>query len=198
MLNRSKMAVAFSLCVAILTTPSATVEAGLFGKCKAKRRAAYSSCSSVTMTTTTACQAAPAVASPACTPQSFPTPQALPTPATPDKRPPSPTTGQATTTTTYEAYFITWLNGHRARHGIGPVAYNPALSYDAQMSNHAMRQRRFGHHWDVAPYNKNVGMGDPGTIMMLWASSPAHNAWLLRASEVGVAFDGSYGTFSAR
>ncbi len=125
--------------------------------------------------------------------QPAPSSQAVPVPTS--QSPPVP---PKTTTIYYGDPFLAWLNAHRARYGRGPVAYDAGLMADAAASNAAMRAYGFGHRWDYAPANKNVGMGSPETVMMAWANSPAHNAWLLQATVVGVAFDGQYATFSAR
>lgn len=94
--------------------------------------------------------------------------------------------------------FCAWLNAHRARYGIGPVGYDQALAVDASASNAAMRSKGFNHHWGNAPAQKNIGMGPMSTIQSMWIASPPHNAWLLRATVVGIAYDGYYATMSAR
>ena len=96
-----------------------------------------------------------------------------------------------------QASLIAWLNAHRARYGVGPVAYDPSLVNDAAASNAAMRAYGFGHHFRFAPNQKNVGMGPIQTVTVMWTQSPAHNAWLLRARVVGFHYDGTYATMSA-
>jgi uncharacterized protein YkwD len=96
-----------------------------------------------------------------------------------------------------QSSLIAWLNAHRARYGVGPVAFDPNLVNDAAASNAAMRARGFGHHMQYAPNQKNVGMGPLQTVTVMWTQSPAHNAWLLRARVVGFHYDGYYATMSA-
>lgn len=95
--------------------------------------------------------------------------------------------------------FLNWLNAYRASRGVGPASYDPALSVDAAASNAAMRARGvLAHYWNIAPASKNVGSGPMGTIQAMWAGSPAHDLWLLRATSVGIAYDGTFATMSAR
>jgi Cysteine-rich secretory protein family len=95
--------------------------------------------------------------------------------------------------------FTAWLNGVRARSGLGAVGYDPNLSGWAGVNNGQQQARGMGHHVMGPARRQNSGMGDFSTVTQMWMASPAHQAALLDPSItwVGIAGLGAYWTFNA-
>jgi uncharacterized protein YkwD len=96
--------------------------------------------------------------------------------------------------------FVAWLNGIRARSGLGAVGLDPALSSWAAANNGQQQARGIGHHVMGAARRQNAGMGDFSTVIQKWMASPAHQAALLdpTITQVGIAGLGPYWTFNGR
>ena len=95
--------------------------------------------------------------------------------------------------------FTAWLNGVRARSGLGAVGFDPSLSGWAAVNNGQQQARGMGHHVMGPARRQNSGMGDFSTVTQMWMASPAHQAALLDPSItwVGIAGLGAYWTFNA-
>jgi hypothetical protein len=95
--------------------------------------------------------------------------------------------------------FTAWLNGVRARSGLGAVGYDPNLSGWAGVNNGQQQARGLGHHVMGPARRQNAGMGDFSAVTQMWMASPAHQAALLDPSInwVGIAGLGAWWTFNA-
>lgn len=92
-----------------------------------------------------------------------------------------------------------WINAVRARVGIRPLGYDPAMGSVAANNNAHQRSRGLGH-WFRGDTRQNAGMGPLDAIQSLWLASGAHAAAIFDPNiTVGaVAYDGQFATFSAR
>jgi hypothetical protein len=95
--------------------------------------------------------------------------------------------------------FTAWLNGVRARSGLGAVGHDPNLSGWAGVNNGQQQARGMGHHVMGPARRQNSGMGDFSSVTQMWMASPAHQAALLDPSItwIGIAGMGAYWTFNA-
>jgi uncharacterized protein YkwD len=95
--------------------------------------------------------------------------------------------------------FLAWLNGTRARHGLGAVGYDQSLANDAAVNNQHQNSRGLGHYYMGRARRQNSAMGSGASIGTMWMNSPGHRAALLDPSirAIGLAGSGSYWTFNA-
>jgi hypothetical protein len=95
--------------------------------------------------------------------------------------------------------FVSWLNGVRARSGLGAVGHDPNLSSWAGVNNGQQQAMGLGHHVMGPARRQNAGMGDFSSVTQMWMASPAHQAALLDPSItwVGIAGLGAWWTFNA-
>lgn len=101
------------------------------------------------------------------------------------------------------ASFVAWINGVRARAGLGSVAWDATLAgYAAQNSSQG-----FGHHGRGGfpmgyplVRRENAGLGDLAQVEGMWLASPPHAAALLDPSIrlVGLGNAGNVWTYNAR
>lgn len=99
-----------------------------------------------------------------------------------------------------DAYgFTVWLNGLRARSGLGAVGFDPNLAAWAGVNNGQQQDRGLGHHVMGPARRQNAGMGGFSAVTQMWMASPDHQAALLDPSIrwIGIAGHGAYWTFNA-
>lgn len=98
------------------------------------------------------------------------------------------------------AWFLNWLNGVRAQHGLGAVGYDPSLAGWAAANSAEQTRRGLGHFIMGPARRQNSAMGSASSIGSMWMNSPAHRAALLDPSIrwIGLAGVGAYWTFNAR
>ena len=98
-----------------------------------------------------------------------------------------------------DAYgFTAWLNGVRARYGLGAVGHDPNLSAWAAQNNAHQQSRGLGHFVMGPARRQNSAMGNYASIGAMWLASPAHRSALLDPSIrwIGIAGAGDYWTFN--
>ena len=95
--------------------------------------------------------------------------------------------------------FLAWLNGTRARHGLGAVGYDQNLANWAAVNNQHQNSRGLGHYVMGPARRQNSAMGNGASIGTMWMNSPGHRAALLDPNirAIGLAGSGSYWTFNA-
>ena len=110
-----------------------------------------------------------------------------------------PATALATTAAA-DYGFVAWLNGERARYGLGAVFSDPALTADAQQNNAWQQVRGMGHFFMGRARRQNAAIGTAASVGAQWMASSPHRAALLdpTISTIGIAGLGVYWTFNAR
>lgn len=95
-----------------------------------------------------------------------------------------------------DAYgFGVWLNGVRARSGLGPLAYDAGLAADAAVNS----ARGFGHSFLGRARRQNAGVGAAMAVWQMWVVSGPHASALFDRSitRYGIAYVNGVWTYSA-
>ncbi len=95
--------------------------------------------------------------------------------------------------------FLAWLNSCRAAAGLAAVVHDANLAAWAAANNARQAVWGLGHHLMGPARRQNAGWGSAAVVWPAWAAHGPHAAALFDPgiTVVGIAWDGSYWTFSA-